>query len=302
MTSEFNPKGIIMTATKKTIAIMSLMLLAATLPLSGCSKNAVTGKSQLIFIPESQEIAMGLQAAPEVAAQFGGAVNDPTLQAYVQMVGKRVSDVSDRKIPYSFLLLNSEVPNAFALPGGKIFVTAGLMSRMTNEQQLAAVLGHEIVHVAAQHGVKSMQNGVGLAVLVEIAGAVAGADKAAAAKAASQIAASMVSMKYSRSNEYDADKYGMKYITRAGYNPWGMPELLTILLNLSEKEPSSLEAMFSTHPLSSKRIAEAKATIAADPLYKGYSPATPDPKTAQFLGMRKRLMWAATFKTPPQPK
>jgi predicted Zn-dependent protease len=291
-----------MRITKKISTVLSLMLVCTLLPVvTGCSTNAVTGKSQIIFIPESQEIAMGIQAAPEVAAQFGGAVKDPTLQAYVQMVGKKVAAVSDRKMPYDFSLLNSEIPNAFALPGGKIFVTAGLMSRMTNEQQLAAVLGHEIVHVAAQHGVKGMQNGVGLAVLVELAAAAAGADKAAAAKAASQVAASMISMKYSRGNEYESDKFGMKYMTKAGYNPWGMVELLTILLNLSEKEPGALQAMFQTHPLSSKRIAEAKAAITADDTYRGYSPATPDPKTATFLGMHKRLMKAATFKSGPKP-
>jgi beta-barrel assembly-enhancing protease len=290
-----------MTATKRNNIVLSLLLICAVMPaVGGCSTNPVTGKWQIIAIPESQEIAMGLQAAPQVAAQFGGAVKDPTLQAYVQMVGKKVAAVAERKMPYDFTLLNSEIPNAFALPGGKIFVTAGLMSRMTNEQQLAAVLGHEIIHVAAQHGVKSMQNGVGLSVLVELAAAVAGEDKGAAAKAASQVAASMVSMKYSRNNEYEADKYGMKYMTLAGYNPWGMPELLTILLNLSEKEPSVFEAMFQTHPLSSERIAEVKANIAADAMYQGYSPATPDPKTAQFFGMHKRLMKFATFKSGPK--
>ncbi|MCP4377148.1 MAG: M48 family metalloprotease [bacterium] len=291
-----------MTFTKRNDIVLSLLLICASVPVvGGCSVNPVTNRRQLIVIPESQEIAMGLQAAPQVATQFGGPVKDPTLQAYVQMVGKKVADVSDRKMPYDFSLLNSEVPNAFALPGGKIFVTAGLMSRMTNEQQLAAVLGHEIVHVAARHGVTSMQNGVGLSVLVKIAAAAAGADKEAAAEAASKIAASMISMKYSRNNEYEADRYGMKYLTKAGYNPWGMPELLTILLNLSKKEPSTFEAMFQTHPLSSKRIAAVKGFIASDPLYKGYSSATPDPKTARFVGMHKRLMKFATFKSGPKP-
>jgi beta-barrel assembly-enhancing protease len=291
-----------MTSTKKKNIVLSLLLISIVLPAaSGCSTNAVTGKRQLIFIPESQEIEMGLQAAPEVATQFGGAVADPTLQAYVQMVGKKVGAVADRKMPYDFMLLNSEVPNAFALPGGKIFVTAGLMSRMTNEQQLAAVLGHEIVHVAAQHGVKSMQNGIGMSVLIQLAAAAAGEDKAAAAEAASKVAASMIGMKYSRNNEYEADKYGMKYLTKAGYNPWGMPELLTILLKLHEKEPGALEAMFQTHPLSSDRIAAVKAVIAEDAMYRGYSPATPDPNTAQFRGMHQRLMKAATFKTPAPP-
>jgi predicted Zn-dependent protease len=139
-------------------------------------------------------------------------------------------------------------------------------------------------------------------VLVEIAGAAAGADKAAAAKAASKVAASMVTMKYGRNDEYESDKYGMKYMTKAGYNPWGMVELLTILLNLSEKEPGALAAMFQTHPLSSQRIAAVKANIADDPMYRGYSPVAADPNTAQFVGMHKRLLKHATFKSAPQPK
>ena len=292
-----------MTATKKTNLVLSLLLISIVLPAAtGCSTNPVTGKRQLIAIPRSYEISMGLQAAPEVATQFGGPVADATLQAYIQMVGKKVADVADRKMPYDFTLVNSEIPNAFALPGGKIFVTAGLMSRMTNEQQLAAVLGHEIVHVAARHGVVHMQDQMGVMVFSELAKAVAGPDKAKAAEAATQIAGKMVLMKYSRNDEYEADKYGMKYITKAGYNPWGMPELLTILLNLSKTEPGALEEMFQTHPLSSKRIAEAKATIAADAMYTGFSPDTPDPKTAQFVGMHKRLMKSATFKSGPRQK
>ena len=292
-----------MVAMKKRNIVLLLALSAIVLPIaSGCSTNPVTGKSELIFIPESQEIAMGLQAAPEVASQFGGAVNDSTLQAYVQQVGKKVADKSDRKMPYDFTLLNSKIPNAFALPGGKIFVTAGLMSRMTNERQLAAVLGHEIVHVAAKHGVKGMQRGVGASVLVEIAGAAAGADTGAAAKAASQVAASMITMKYGRDDEYQSDKFGMKYMTKAGYNPYGMVELLTILLNLSEKEPGSLQEMFQTHPLSSKRIDAAKSTITSDSAYSGFSPSARDPRAAQFAGMHGRLMRFATFSAPPAAK
>ncbi|MDP6544631.1 MAG: M48 family metallopeptidase [Phycisphaerae bacterium] len=291
-----------MTAAKIRNSLLLLLLVSIVLPVAtGCSTNPVTGRRELIAIPRAYEISMGLQAAPQVEKQFGGPVADATLQAYVQMVGKKVAAVADRKMPYDFTLVNSEIPNAFALPGGKIFVTAGLMTRMTNEQQLAAVLGHEIVHVAALHGVKGMQRGIGASVVVELAAAAAGEDKAEAAKAASQIAASMITMKYGRDDEYESDKYGMKYMTKAGYNPWGMPELLTILLNLSKKEPGALEEMFQTHPLSSKRIAAVKANIADDAMYRGYSPATPDPKTAQFLGMHKRLMKSATFKSGPQP-
>jgi len=287
-----------MIATKRRIAVLSLLLISIVLPMAiGCSTNPVTGKRQLILIPRAYEISMGLQAAPQVATQFGGPVADATLQAYVQMVGKKVASMADRKMPYDFTLVNSEIPNAFALPGGKIFVTAGLMSRMTNEQQLAAVLGHEIVHVAAKHGVSHMQDQMGVMVVSELAKAAAGPDKAKAAEAATQIAGKMVLMKYSRNDEYEADRYGTKYMTKAGYNPWGMAELLTILLNLSAKEPSVFEAMFQTHPLSSQRIAAIKKVIAEGAMYRGFSPVTPDPKTAQFVGMHKRLMKSATFKS-----
>jgi predicted Zn-dependent protease len=291
-----------MAIVKRKNIVLLLALSAIILPLaSGCSVNPVTGKNELIMIPQSQEIAMGLQAAPQVETQFGGPVADSTLQSYIQQVGKKVASKADRDMPYDFTVVNSEIPNAFALPGGKIFITAGLMSRMTNERQLAAVLGHEIVHVAAKHGVKGMQRGIGASVLVEMAGAAAGADKAAAAKAASQVAASMVTMKYGRGDEYESDKYGTKYMTKAGYNPWGMVELLTILLNLSKSEPGALQEMFQTHPLSSKRISAVKSNIAGDAMYRGFSPAAPDPRTVQFLGMKQRLMRSATFKTPRQP-
>ena len=288
-----------MAVVKRKNIVLLLVLSAVVLPIaSGCSTNPVTGKTELILIPESQEIAMGLQAAPQLETQFGGAVNDSTLQAYIQQVGKKVASKADRPMPYDFTLVNSGIPNAFALPGGKIFITAGLMSRMTNERQLAAVLGHEIVHVAAKHGVKGMQQNIGASVLVEIAAAAAGADKAAAAKAASQVAASMYGMKYSRDNEYEADRFGTKYMTKAGYNPWGMPELLTILLNLSEKEPGTFAEMFQTHPLSSKRIAAVKSVIASEPMYRGFSPEASDPRAGQFAGMHQRLMRFATFQTP----
>jgi len=292
-----------MADTIRRVSLLSLgMVSIALFTAGGCSDNPVTGRREFIAIPRSYEIAMGAQAAPQVATEFGGPVADPVLQSYVQKIGKKVASFSDRDMPYDFTLLNSEVPNAFALPGGNIFVTAGLMSRMTNERQLAAVLGHEIVHVAARHGVKGMQRQVGASVVIELAAAVAGEDKEAAAKAAAQIAASMVTLKYGRGAEYESDKYGAKYMTKAGYNPWGMVELLTILLNLSEREPGSLQEMFQTHPLSSKRIAAVKADLASGAMYQGYSQTAADPNTPQFAQMHKRLMKAATFKSGPRTK
>ena len=184
--------------------------------------------------------------------------------------------------------MNSDVPNAFALPGGQIFITAGLMRLMSNERQLAAVLGHEVGHVAAKHNVKGLQRQMGASVLVEIAGAAAGED-GESAKQAAQVVAAMTVTKYSRKDEYQADGLGIKYMNKAGYNPYGMVELLNILKSMHDKEPSSLEEMFLTHPLSSKRIAEAEQLILDDPGTKNASRDAPDPQEAAFLKVRNRL-------------
>ncbi|MBE3068844.1 MAG: M48 family metalloprotease [Planctomycetes bacterium] len=270
-----------------------VLLLACALialpALAGCSTNPVTGRRELVLISGEQEVAMGLEAAPKFEEEFGGRVPNAQLQQYVQAVGQRVAAVSDRPMPYSYTLVASDVPNAFALPGGSIFITAGLMRRMMNEQQLAAVLAHETVHVAARHSVQGMQQQMGASVLVELAGRIVAPDKADAAQAVAKVVTSMGTLKYSRNDEYEADQVGIKYAARAGYNPWGMVELLTVLKSLSEKEPGTLSEMFMTHPLSSKRIEEAQQTIQADPAYAKWSASTKDPAADKFTTMRALL-------------
>ncbi len=271
--------------------ITILSLLAVAIPLgalaTGCSQNPVTGKRELILIPPEQEIAMGQQAAPEFEKEFGGRVPNERLQSYVASVGQKVAAVSDRDMPYEFTLVSSDVANAFALPGGQIFITAGLMVRMTNERQLAAVLAHEVSHVAAKHNVKGMQRQMGAAVLVEVAGRAAGQDKAQAAEAVTKVVTSVGNLKYGRDDEYQADEVGIKYLAKAGYNPWGMIEMLTVLYNLSESEPGSLGELFQTHPLTSKRIEDARLMVEQN--HPKYSSQSPDPAAGQFLEMRKLL-------------
>jgi len=278
-----------MTTNGKSTAWMLTGLVVLSLGAVGCSTNPVTGERELIVISESQEIAMGVEAAPEFEKQFDGRVPDETLQAYVQDIGQSLARVSDRnELEYDYLLVRSKVPNAFALPGGRIFLTAGLMSLMENERELAAVLGHETGHVCAKHNVKGMQRQMGTSLLLEVGSAVAGAGDTA--KAAAKVVGSMVNLKYSRNDEYQADELGVRYMARAGYNPWGMVELLTILLNLHDKEPGSLEELFQTHPVSSKRIAEAEALIQKE--YPRHSRTAADAKKAKFQAMKARLLKA----------
>jgi predicted Zn-dependent protease len=240
------------------------------------------------LISREQEIAMGREAAPEFEQEFGGLVQDAALQDYVDMVGQRVAARSDRDMPYEFDLLRSDVPNAFALPGGKIYITAGLMSDMENERELAAVLAHEVAHVAQKHNVAALERQLGASVLLELASAALGGTEGQIAEVAGGVVAGMVQLRYSRNAEYEADTFGIRYMERAGYNPWGMIELLTTLKNLSDSEPGSFAEMFSTHPLTSKRIEEARQTVRSE--YSGYATSASDPSRDRFMQMRQRLV------------
>jgi len=276
------------------------MLLAGCLALLGlsiaCSVNPVTGKRELMLISTEQEISMGLQAGPQFEAQFDGPVPDEGLQRYVSEIGMKLVANCDRKdLPYEFKCVRSAIPNAFALPGGKVFVTAGLIACMSNERQLAAVLGHEIGHVNARHNVKGMQRQMGSELFGKMVAQMASgqeADKAEKAKGAAQFVAGMVTMKYGRDDEYQADSLGIKYMARSGWNPQGMVELLEVLLAMHDKEPSSLEEMFQTHPLTSKRVAEAKETVAKD--FPQAKAGEADPNVKTFDQMKAKAIQHAT--------
>ena len=268
--------------------IATISLIVSCMLAVGCSRNPISGRKQLIVITTQQEVALGVDAAPQFEKEFGGLVPDEQLQSYVRRVGQSVADKAHRQdVTYEFALLASDIPNAFALPGGKTYVTAGLMQLMDNERQLAAVLGHEITHVTARHTVEHLQNQIGAAVLVELAGYAAGEDKAQTAQAATEIVTNMVNLSYSRRDEYEADRGGIQYLAAAGYNPWGMVELLEKLMSLHEKEPGRLGEMFQTHPLTSKRIEEAREFIEDD--YSSARRGAADPNAANFLKMRSRL-------------
>ena len=212
---------------------------------------------------------------------------DASLRAYVQEVGQRIANVCDRdNLEYRYLLVRSNVPNAFALPGGQIFLTAGLMSRMDNERQLAAVLGHETGHVCAKHNVKGMQREMLKQGLITLGGEIVGAGDTA--KKAAAVVGTMVTLKYSRSDEYQADDLGIKYMAKAGYNPYGMVELLSVLLSLHDKEAGSLGEMLQTHPLSSKPVAPAREAIQTG--NAKYRETAADPKAKRFRLLGARLL------------
>jgi len=226
---------------------------------SGCATNPVTGRSELAFyeVSETKEIELGQESYPKLIQQMGGRYQDPVLAAYVQEVGRKLAQVSHRpNLPYRFTVVNNSTPNAFAMPGGFIAVTRGLLAVLQNESQLAAVLGHEIGHVTARHAVQGIQRNLllnlGLAVFAE---ATSGSSYSALARRGGELAATIIARSYSREQERESDRLGIDYMVRAGYNPRGAVELQEIFLRLSgEKDPLWIEGLFRTHPFSSERL------------------------------------------------
>lgn len=272
---------------KSYLRLISFVLLICVLFVPGCTINPVTGKKQVTLIFPSEEIALGNRAAPQFEKEFGEKVNSPQLQKYIAEVGAKLAAVSDRPMPYQYALLSSNIPNAFALPGGKIYITVGLFKHMTNERQLAAVLAHETVHVAAKHSVQGMQRQMGAELFAELIGMIVGGESAETARATSKFATGMANLRYGRNDESESDKYGLKYMQQAGYNPWGMVELLELLQSLSDSQPGLFGDLLATHPLTSTRIKDVRNIIRQS--YSAYSPRTPDPNTQRFNQMRGLL-------------
>jgi predicted Zn-dependent protease len=246
----------------------NLLLAAAVMLTSGCAVNPVTGKSEFSLVSEAQEIQIG-EANYSFMQQSGGGQYDvdPELTTYVQGIGNKLAEVSDRPLPYEFVVLNSSVPNAWALPGGKIAINRGLLTEMNSEAELAAVLGHEIVHAAARHSARQMSRGMLLQVAV-IGTAIATSDGGYSdlAVGGASVGAQLINQSYGRSAELESDYYGMQYMSRAGYDPQGAVELQQTFVRLSEGRASDwLSGLFASHPPSQERVDTNIQTAAALP-------------------------------------
>ncbi|MDR4496740.1 MAG: M48 family metalloprotease [Candidatus Scalindua sp.] len=236
-----------------------VLLTLYSITLYGCAVNPVTGKRQLKIIPESQELRIGEQQyAPSRQMQGGDYEVDSSLTEYVNSVGQRLAAVSDRKLPYEFEVINNSIPNAWALPGGKIAVNRGILIELDNEAELAAVLGHEIVHAAARHGAQGIERGMLLQGAVAVTGVAAGGSNYAnLAVRGAQMAAGLVNQKYGRDAERESDFYGMQYMSRAGYDPRAAITLQEVFVRLSEDRNQNtdwLSGLFSSHPPSQERV------------------------------------------------
>lgn len=241
------------------------LLLVISLAVFGCATNPVTGESEFSIVSEQQELAIGAQQySPARQSQGGDFTTDENLIRYVNEVGQRLAAVSDRSLPYEFTVLNNGVPNAWALPGGKIAVNRGLLIELNNEAELAAVLGHEIVHAAARHSAQSITRST-LMQGALIASAIASSDSEYSnlIVGGAQLSALLMTQSYGRDAEREADLYGIRYMLAAGYDPTAAVTLQQTFVRLSEGRNSSwMDGLFSSHPPSQERVANNRALVA----------------------------------------
>lgn len=246
--------------------LTAILLCLTFIQSGGCSTNPATGRSQFILLSSEEVSTMGEEAMPELIDEYGGEVESPELRQYVRSVGEGLVQYVEPQfadLNWEFTVLDSEVINAFALPGGKVFISRGLLARFTNEAQVAGVLGHEIGHVTGRHIDERISHAMAVQGIAVGASAAAGRSEsewAAIVPLVVGVGGQGYLLKFGRDQESESDTLGMRYMVEAGYDPEGMLEVLQVLLEASEgaRQPEFL----STHPHPETRIRTINALLA----------------------------------------
>src|SRR5437867_5168478 len=223
---------------------------------------ALAGATAACGVSTQQEVEMGQQYSAQINAQLP-IVQDAEVNRYVNVLGDSISRLADaRGLDYHFFIVNAAEINAFAVPGGFVYVNRGLIDRTQNLSQLAGVLGHEIGHVVRRHSVKQMEKAQGANIGVVLGCTLLNVCGSQAAQAAINIGGSALFAKFSRDDERQADEEGVKNTIRAGISPQGIPDMFRILLAERQRNPGAVEGWFATHPGEEERITETEALIA----------------------------------------
>ena len=225
---------------------------------AGCAVNPITGEEELMLFSEGQDLEIGRNYAPEIEKELGGRIDDESLQNYIDSVGQKIARISHKpNWEYHFVAVKHKSTNALALPGGYIFVTKGMLEKLTTEAQLAALLAHETVHVTARHSSAAMSREMGFTLVFLGLGA-SGAKISQDTGRAAGFALQLIGLKYSRVQERQADLGGLDYMVAAGYNPYGAVELMQMLEDQDKVKPAEF---LSSHPSPENRIIYLNARI-----------------------------------------
>lgn len=239
-----------------------LMAISVVLAASGCQSM----RNFTVF-NTAQEQEFGKQITQEVETQ-NKLITDPAVAGYVSMVGEKVAAKAERQdVDYTFKVIDSpQEVNAFAVPGGAVYVYSGLLTRMKSESELAAVLAHEVAHIDKRHSMAALTRQSGFELLTSV---VFGEQTPAWQSAAAGLVGNVTFLKFSREDEKQADAVGLNFMTNAGYDPQGMVNLLTMFTTLEATEPSAIQSFLSSHPAPKERIAIVKNLIQTENLQGG---------------------------------
>ncbi|MDY6821437.1 MAG: M48 family metalloprotease [Deferribacterota bacterium] len=245
--------------------IKNLSILLFSICTSNCAKDPITGEKVFSFLDKNDEIKIDKENAKFQFSADYGKVQDIKLNSYIESVGIKLAKFSHRPdMPYSFRVVNAVYVNAYTFPAGSVAITRGMIINLNSEAELAAVLGHEIGHVSARHTAKRMSKAVlisGILTGLMIYLNVENNPFVPVVSSAASLGSSILLASYSRKDELQADALGLEYMINAGYSPEGMLELFNMLMSLEKDEPSLLEVMFSTHPMSEERYNNVKDII-----------------------------------------
>src|SRR5436190_343647 len=239
-------------------AFLSLALVIVSC--AGCATNPATGKREFSLMSEAQEIQIGQQQDAEVRREMG-VYGDRALQEYVSTIGLKLAQVSERpNLPWHFTILDVPAVNAFALPGGYIYITRGILPFLDDESQLAGVLGHEIGHVTARHSAQQYSRATGAQL-----GLILGSIFVPQTRPFAQLGESglgLLFLKYGRDDEEQADSLGVKYASLGGWDPAGVPRMLTTLVRIEEAtDNKGVPNWLSTHPAAADRVQKVQASV-----------------------------------------
>ncbi|MFQ5867300.1 MAG: M48 family metalloprotease [bacterium] len=237
--------------------ILNILLLLSFVFMIGCAVHPVTGEKEIRLLSTRQEVALGKETAQQVVNEFG-VYDDPELHEYINEVGQKLVDVCERKeIAYYFTVLDTPMVNAFAAPGGFIFVTRGILKELDDEAELAGVMGHEIGHVVYRHGAKRFEKAFGYSAIVLI-GEILTKRDLSQLRQYTDFFFSLMLLGYSRKNEFEADNSGVRYSLAAGYDPRAMVDFFEKLKAMEKKPPTKFETLFRSHPPTADRIERAQ--------------------------------------------
>ena len=247
-------------------------------------------------ISQQQEVELGANTAAQISTELP-LIRDAAVVNYITALGNQLAGVTDqRNLDWHFAVVDSREVNAFAVPGGWIYVNRGLVERASSMSELAGVLGHEIGHVTRRHSVQQMQQGQGANVGLTLLCTLTKMCESGATQAAINVGGSALFAKFSRSDESEADAEGVATTIKAGISPSGIPSMFRILLSERQSNPGALDAFFATHPLEETRIKETEALIGAYPASQ-LQRLTKD--TPAFQAFRRRLL---ALPPPPAPR